>query len=68
MGADARRGDEGCSSGPHEQGMSLARRVRSSPAVAAFGTGSARVLSPDTSPRRGTLLASEFPEGLWVPP
>ena len=30
--------------------------------------GSARVLSPNTSPRRETPLASEFPEALWVPP
>lgn len=53
---------------PGHPGLSFARSERSSQAAAAFGTGSACVLSPNTSPCWGTPLASEFPEALWVAP
>ena len=61
-------GEAGCRwSEPGHLGLSFARREQSSRTAAAFGMGSARVLSPNTSPSRETPIASEFPEALWVP-
>lgn len=49
-------------------GVVFGQRGQSSLAAAAFGTGRAPVLSPNTSHQRVTLFASGLPKVLWVLP